>query len=89
MISRSAKGRGDHTLRTTTGSKSDAARASMGASHRAAMSAMGHERPFASVEPHASFTLTNRHPRRQSARPIVKVAHQCDRPGKMRMAARR
>jgi hypothetical protein len=45
-------------------------------------SARGHKRPFASVEPHASFTLTNRHPQRQSARPTVKVAQQGDRAGK-------
>jgi hypothetical protein len=48
---------------------------------------MHHMRPFASVEPHGSFTLASRHPRRQSARPIVKVAQQCHRAGKERMAA--
>jgi hypothetical protein len=31
-------------------------------------SAMGQIRPFALAEPHASFTLTNRHSRRQSSR---------------------
>jgi hypothetical protein len=38
-------------------------------------------------EPHASSTLTSRHPRRQSTRSIVKVAQQGDRARKERMAA--
>jgi hypothetical protein len=43
----------------------------------------GQTRSFASVEPHASFTLTSGHPRPQSVHPIVKVA-QGDRAGKER-----
>jgi hypothetical protein len=50
---------------------------------------MGQIRTFALAKSHASFTLTIRHPRRQSARLIVKVTQQCDRAGKERTVAAR